>query len=1054
MLPRSAEATLEKFLMLCGFEHTERRAKCWSPARAILCCGLLFVSPLFSQVQQFRFSNLTLQDGISGYRVFNICQDAQGFIWIATAYGLDRYDGSRIRTFRQESGDPFSPSASKVSVLFVDSRGTLWAGTSEAGLNKYNPLTETFVHYTHNPQEASTVGSNAIVSLAEAHGTLWVATSARGIDAFDRERGTFSHYRHDPRDSTSLSSDSVNALAVSPSGVLWIATKAGLDALDKQANRFLHYTVPAEQHTASRAINNLMVDRSGVLWLISDAGLYTFSPEQGILSRMTDKLHNIAVHCLYEQDTRHVWLGTDKGLRRLDRSTSRWHEFVHDASRQASLANDFIFHITGDSSGNVWVATDGGVSRFSPRVDQFQHYALDDQQEENGDVSAVVVDANDSMWFGTKKGLATLRVLNDGRPQEGSYRSVAKSGFVQSLCVDSSGKIWAGSYGSAALSSYDPRTKQLRTYAIGTDVLSLSCDRDERLWLGADDGLKLFDSRRGKLLTLAPAIQNIRSRVLAIIQRRNTAMVIATEGEGMFVVDPYSFGYRQFKHEPSDPMSISHNRTYAVHEDRAGRVWVATAEGLDLFDDSAGSFRHYKPTRISKGLTFIQIVEDNGGRLWLSTIQSGLFRFDPLLSTFHDYGAAEGIQGSEFHYAAARMRSGVLIFGGKNGFNMFHPDSIVENRRPPPVVITSFRPLGKSDTRANRISLAPPEFSFTQNQFIIEFAALDFGSPGDNRFLYKLEPSDTGWVDPGEQRSLVFPGLAPNHYVFRIKAANNDGVWNEQGVSIPIVINPPFYKTWQFISLMVLVAGGIIAAVYNYRTRQQLAVERLRVRIASDLHDDVGSSLSGIALMSDLVRSHLPKGTKDHTYLEKLSSSARNTAETLRDIVWVINPEHDTAEDILLRMKAIADMLLVKSQFTFSAPSNGLSGLLNMEYRRNLLLIYREILNNTAKHAQAKNVAISIATNENHLTLQIVDDGIGFDVEAVRAKGGHGLFTQQHRAEKINGTIDIQSAPGKGTTTTLVVKIPRLRYGKNFRFLVFSKQNESRKQPQSSFTWR
>jgi signal transduction histidine kinase len=305
-------------------------------------------------------------------------------------------------------------------------------------------------------------------------------------------------------------------------------------------------------------------------------------------------------------------------------------------------------------------------------------------------------------------------------------------------------------------------------------------------------------------------------------------------------------------------------------------------------------------------------------------------------------------------------------------------------------------------------------------------------------------------VDPGTQRSLVFPGLAPNDYVFRIKASNNDDVWNEQGASIPIVISPPFYKTWQFIGMMVLVAGGIIAAAYNFRTRQQLAVERLRVRIASDLHDDVGSSLSGIALMSDLVRSHLPEGTKDHHHLNKVSASARNTAETLRDIVWVINPEHDNAEDILLRMKAVADMLLVKSQLSFSAPSNGLSGLLNMEYRRNLLLIFREILNNTAKHAQAKNVAISIATNENLLTLQIVDDGIGFDVEAVRAKGGHGLFTQQHRAEKINGTIDIKSAPGKGTTTTLVVKIPRLRYGKSLRFLVFFKQNESVQQPQSS----
>jgi signal transduction histidine kinase len=309
-------------------------------------------------------------------------------------------------------------------------------------------------------------------------------------------------------------------------------------------------------------------------------------------------------------------------------------------------------------------------------------------------------------------------------------------------------------------------------------------------------------------------------------------------------------------------------------------------------------------------------------------------------------------------------------------------------------------------------SLKELRLAHNENFFSVEFAALDFTAPEKNQYAYKLEGLDLDWVKAGKRR---FAG-------YTNKGSNNDGIWNNDGVSLHMIITPPYWATWWFRAAIIIFMLALLTGGYQYRVARLLEMERMRVRIASDLHDDIGSSLSGIALITDMVRNQLPPEQQQRQQLFEASRAARHTADALKDIVWILNPENEKLEDIILRMKDSAAKLLLGTEYSFHCTNNDLSNVLDMEFRRNILLIYKECLNNIAKYAHATKVDISIGNRENMFYLTIIDNGVGFDRASIVR--GNGLNNMHKRAAKIRGTIDIDSCPGKGTTVHLTAKIP------------------------------
>ena len=524
-------------------------------------------------------------------------------------------------------------------------------------------------------------------------------------------------------------------------------------------------------------------------------------------------------------------------------------------------------------------------------------------------------------------------------------------------------------------------------------------------------------------------------------------------------------------------------------------LWIGTSNGLNRFD--------LKPTPGEKNTEFIiyrekdglpnsvicGILEDDAGNLWLST-HKGISKFDPQANVFRNYDSADGLQSNIFHPGAFfKDQSGMLYFGGINGFNRVHPAGISENRHVPPVRITSIKLFNKP-LRLNRNNgvVEIPEFAYDQNFLTFIFAALDFTAPEKNRYAYKLEGIDNDWQYAGRKNEAVYTSLNPGEYTFHVKAANNDGVWNQDGATVHFVIRPPFWQTAWFYLLCAILLGVVIYSIHYFRIkqkiRQSLLIERarqkerdwVREKTARDYHDELGHQLTKISLYSELIRqdlllknevedsssgSHHPakrisgetsqltknngnarngnsngsngnsvkNGVKNGNgngsqqfdppqilnYLNKITSASDHLCTDTRDFIWALNPEKDSFYETALHLKHFADELLEETgiRVTVSGLTKALETVkLSMDWRRHIILIFKEAMNNCLKHAECQTVKLEFAVVANNLQIRLIDDGKGLPPET---PDGNGLRNMKKRANKINGTLKLISNSGKGT---------------------------------------
>ena len=330
-----------------------------------------------------------------------------------------------------------------------------------------------------------------------------------------------------------------------------------------------------------------------------------------------------------------------------------------------------------------------------------------------------------------------------------------------------------------------------------------------------------------------------------------------------------------------------------------------------------------------------------------------------------------------------------------------------------------FNEVAKLDTAIAEIKTI--RLNYDQDFFSFAFAALDFTNPLKNQYVYKLEGLDRDWVQAGNKHEANYTHVPPGNYVFRVKGANADGVWNEAGAAVKIVIHPPYWATWWFRALMALAVIGFLALLYNYRVSKLLEIERTRLRIARDLHDDVGSSLSSIALTAELLQRESVTDSLADRRLARVHETAQKLSRNLKEIVWAIDPQRDKFDDLLLHMKEAAEELLGQKgiAYTLDVPQDELPQALKMEFRRNLFLIYKEMLHNVVKHAEATQVEIALTRMNGALQLQVADNGKGFNAEA--GGNGNGLKSIRARAGELHGKLEIDSQPKRGTRVMLTV---------------------------------
>ena len=1020
------------------------------------------------------------ENGLSQNTIHHIIQDNKGFMWFATEDGLNRYDGYNFIVYKNNLQDKYSISDNFIWTIYEDKSGTLWIGTNSGGLCKFDREKEKFISYKNNPDNPNSLTLNNVRAIYEdSEGNIWIGTEA-GLDKFERENNIFIHYKHDPKDPNSLSNNVVLSIFEDRDGDLWIGSDGGLDKYDKRSNKFFNYSSnPSPNSLSDNVVLSGYQDSKGYIWIGTLKGLTKFDKKVGKFSRYlintseTNSINSNRINSILEDKTGTLWVGTGDGLFQFNRFNNQFIKIQRFLSGSDILSNNNVLSLYDDNSGLVWIGTaEDGVIKYNRERTKFKHYKndpFDPNSLTHNTIRSLFQDDDDILWIGTLGG--GLNRLDPQNNEFLSYKNNPDDKFslsdnsVSAIHKDSYDYIWVGTWGgglSRTTSPINSNSKNLKFINYKHAQSNLPADRhgpqslssniiqaiiedsEGRLWIGTGIGLNLYDRKKNNFINFTNEVGNpysLSSNQVqsCILQDRDGNLWIGT-WSGLnklsasefknVLVNPSSVKFKRYRFQPNNPNSISDERVISVYQDSEGNLWFGTYGGglnkLSADQDGNEKFINYT---VEDGLSsniIYSIRGDNESNLWLST-DNGLSMFNPVKGIFRNYDVSDGLQGNQFFWGASfKGRDGNLFFGGTNGFNIFNPEELRNNDHIPPVVITNFQifnrpvkinnedsPLKETITLAKEI-----ELSYSQNVFSFEFAALDYTVPGKNRYAYMMEGFDDDWIYSDKRRYVTYTNLDPGEYIFRVKGSNNDGIWNEKGTAIIIKILPPLWRTWWFISLAVILIGLIIASIIYFRVKHLLDIERLRTKLAADLHDNIGSSLTEISILSEVISKKIKSEDNDvRKSLNMISNNSRNLIDNMSDIVWLVNPKRDSLYDLILRLRDTYSELSSYTSIAFR--SENIKSLekvsLSMEHRQHLYLIFKEAINNCITHSGCNEISLDASVKGNNLRMILKDNGKGFCLDEI-SNGGNGLNNIKSRAETIGGTLTIFSKVGEGTT--------------------------------------
>ncbi len=745
---------------------------------------------------------------------------------------------------------------------------------------------------------------------------------------------------------------------------------------------------------------------------------------------------SVGVQVVAEADNGAVWLGTTgDGLYRMERDDPA---SLEQHRLGSTWQENYVLDLLVDRAGSVWASTLAGVWRHDPGARPFRH--LGAQTEGQPGLAAPAVSAirqagDGDVWIGTFGGglarldLATgaLRTFRHDPADPGSLCDDT----IWALHPDRAGRLWVG--GGEALCVLEPETERFEPVAVPRQW---ERPLDVRL-LGEIDGSILVGFSLHGLYALEPDSRQFRPLLRLGSQLTSLESIGPTDlwvgyHTGLLVdLDSRTGRYETIELEDAAGRRLSHLTIYDIESAPDGSLWLATAGGLARYEPQSGRLDYPIASETLPGTVCFSVRLDRFGDLWVGTNQ-GLARLDPATvdeGTGSVFDLADGLGNIEFNRAAAfESESGLIFFGGMTGLTMFRPEEVRPNPVPPPVVLTRLSVLGREGERSivprglDHLILTPDDRAVS-----FEFAALNFIASEKNRYAYRLDGLDPDWVEAGRRRFARYAGIPSGEYVFRVRGSNNHRVWSEEPVALPLSVLPSFWQTVWFRMLVVAAVALVLYVAYRMRIRRFRELEQMRLGIASDLHDELSGELSAIALSSAIARQRDYLEVPERHRLAEIESTAREVIDGLRDLVWAINPEHDSLSATVGRMRSTAAQLLDGVEWSFEEEWTSGDDDLSMKVRRDLYLVLKEALTNAVRHADAGCVAVRLERRQQRLELIVEDDGGGF--EPATMKAGSGLESMRRRAERIGGELVVESSPGEGATIRLGIPLARLDDG-------------------------
>jgi ligand-binding sensor domain-containing protein/signal transduction histidine kinase len=978
--------------------------------------------------QGLTFRSWQREQGLPQNSVRALAQTRDGYLWVGSEDGVARFDGVRFVPFGLREG----LRSGSVRALFEDGRGRLWIGAVGGGLTRLQD--GQFSTFTI----ADGLPADSITALGEdAEGRLWVGTQA-GLAVGHNE-----HFA--PLSGGEFKGRPITTLFRDRQGTMWVgATGAGVFRF--REGRFVQLADPSVD-ALLRDPHCLLEDKGGRIWVgAGDDFVLCREGDQWRRYRIPRHLARPYVSALAQEPDGTIWAGSvSEGLFRFKEGR------IATINASSGLSDNSVECLLVDRERNLWVGTGGGLNRVRRS-------------------SLSVFGQNEGLGYGPVAGLAEIApgVIWAGKPGDGLYRwegrsfsRVAAAGFNQqqpedlTLLTARDGSCWVGG-GHGLWHFKDPRTTEEVQPAVltGLHVISLAEDLEGAMWAGTREG-EVWRQSHGQWMRETNCSQP--SAITAIVQDAAKTMWIGTERGGLYRCQ--ETGRTHFG--KGDRLLSDWIRT--LYLDSQGALWIGTAGGgLSRWrEDQLVTFT----TR--EGLpdnTISQILEDDTGRLWLGSNRGiacvskreleELAAGEVAAVYPQVYGRAEGMPSEEctggFFPAGLKTRSGRLCFSTLKGIVMADPRARTAEASAPPVVLEESlvdgvtaemkrRPPDKQSPGLDAKPAATSQISVRPGRHRLEFryTGMSFSSPERVRFRYQLEGLDRDWVEAGARRTAFYNYVPPGQYTFHVIACDGGGAWNEGGASLLVLVLPHFWQAKWFLVLAGLGLLGTVggaARIFERRKQQrrlkqveqERALERERARIAQDLHDDLGSSLTRISLLSDLAKADKDSPKLVEAHAQKISQSAGQTVRALEEIVWALRPGSDSLQSLVEYIAHFASELFESdtTRCRLDLPQDLPARALPPEMRHNIFLVVKEALTNALKHARAKEVQLHVRASGKSLEIVVEDDGRGFDAEMMKTrKGRQGLGNMRRRAESMGGTLAVQSAAGQGTTVKLAVKL-------------------------------
>lgn len=818
--------------------------------RILVAClfALLFVDN--GAAQQIQFDRLELVKGLQNRSITSIIHDDFGFMWFGSADGLVRYDGYDTKIYKTNRRDKNSIGDNNIRALAKDKDGNIWIATQGGGLDKFDIRTEKFTHFVNKVNDVTSISGNAVWSVfVDSKGFIWAGTFSNGLNRIDPEDGKITRI-------VERNYLPVLAITEDADGYIWFSSN-GITRVDPKDLTLKHYYAQPKdpQSLASGGIRSILQDGDKHIWVGAvDGGLFRFQPEETrnfVRHGVSDATGFQSIYALHADGNGAIWVGGNGGIA-LAKKDGSMEIIGHNPTDKYSLSTNAIRAIYRDAKNMIWVGTEGGgVNRVLAKK-KFEVFRADGKP---GSVSYNVIrciyeDRSGSIWVGTQGG--GLNVLDTGTNAFVKVNIPANE--LSSVYEDSDGSFWIGSWGQG-LFHYNESTGSLKNYRRDAGAASSLPDdriqvvhRDHKgqLWVGTENGLAQFyeDEQRW-----VPFTKPYFPQELLASNIQGQAFVEAPDGSiwlgTWFGLNRISADRQTVINYTTDTTSsyLSSEHVISLHLNaRKNLLWIGTfGGGLNMLDIATNSIIHFTEEDGLPNNTIYGIKEDNDGFLWLST-NNGLSRFNPETRAFRNYDATEGLQGNEFYWGAAgRTRDGKMFFGGVNGLTAFNPSEIKDNTDVPPLVITSFELFNKpvaiqpgSVLESNINNVDKLTLNHEQDVLTFQFSALNYQSPEKNLYAYYLENFDDDWNYVGNKRSVSYTNLSPGEYVLRIKGSNNDGIWNEKGIAVPIVIVPPFWQTWWFYTFTVLF---VVSALYGFLKIRLNSVRRDRETVRRTMQE-------------------------------------------------------------------------------------------------------------------------------------------------------------------------------------------------------------------------